>query len=39
MGSAVFRLDHDSYRGRIVMKMGGKNMTMTEHQMGRRMGP
>jgi hypothetical protein len=38
-GSAVFQLDHDSYRGRIVMKMGGKNMTMTEHQVGRRMGP
>lgn len=38
-GSAVFQLDHDNYRGHIVMKMGGKNMTMTEHQMGRRMGP
>ena len=38
-GSAVFQLDHDSHRGRIVMKMGGKNMTVTGHQLGRRMGP
>jgi Protein of unknown function (DUF3617) len=38
-GSAVFELTQDSYRGRIAMKMGGKNMTMTEHQTGRRLGP
>jgi hypothetical protein len=38
-GSAVFQLDHNSHRGGIVMKMGGKNMTVTGHQLGRRMGP
>ncbi len=38
-GSALFVLAKDSYRGRIAMKLGGKNMTMTEHQTGRRLGP
>ncbi len=38
-GSAVFELARDSYHGCVAMKMGGKNMTMTEHQTGRRVGP
>lgn len=29
----------DTFRGRIAMTMGGKNMTMTEVQDGRRLGP
>ena len=37
-GSAVFELAKDRFQGRIAMKMGGKNMTMTEHQKGRRIG-
>lgn len=28
----------DGFRGRIAMNMGGKNMTMTEAQIGRRTG-
>ena len=38
-GSAEFQIGQDRLQGRIAMKMGGKNMTMTEHQTGRRVGP
>ncbi len=34
----VFSLMPDAYRGSIKMNMGGKNMTMTEAQIGKRMG-
>jgi hypothetical protein len=37
-GSAVYRLGNDRFSGRIAMKMGGKNMTMTEIQDGVRSG-
>lgn len=37
-GQAVYDLGPDHFTGRIEMKMGGKNMTMTEHQVGRRIG-
>jgi hypothetical protein len=39
-GSAValFDLASDQYRGTIKMNMGGKNMTMSESQIGRRVG-
>jgi hypothetical protein len=37
--SAVYRLTDDGFRGRIAMIMGAKNMTMTEVQSGRRLGP
>ena len=36
---AKFRLWPDRFAGAIDMKMGGKNMTMTERQAGRRIGP
>ena len=35
---AVYRLMPDAFEGRIAMVMGGKNMTMTEVQTGRRIG-
>lgn len=35
---ARFRLWHDRFAGAFDMKMGGKNMTMTERQNGRRIG-
>jgi hypothetical protein len=35
---AVYRLWPDRFEGRIAMVMGGKNMTMTEVQHGRRVG-
>jgi hypothetical protein len=37
-GHAAYQLWGDTFRGRIEMKMGGKNMTMTEVQTGRRIG-
>ena len=37
-GKAVYRLMPDAFEGRIAMVMGGKNMTMTEVQSGRRIG-
>ncbi len=37
--SAVYRLLPEAFEGRIAMVMGGKNMTMTEVQSGRRIGP
>ena len=37
--SAKFLLAAERFRGRIAMVMGGKNMTMTETQVGRRIGP
>lgn len=33
---ALFDLRADAFEGRIAMNMGGKNMTMTEVQRGRR---
>ena len=36
--SASYTLAGDAFRGRIAVKMGGKNMTMTETQVGRRVG-
>lgn len=36
--SARYQLAPASFRGRIAMQMGGKNMTMTEVQAGRRTG-
>ncbi len=40
MGSAagVFDLAPNAYRGSIKMNMGGKNMTMSEMQTGKRIG-
>lgn len=35
---ATYALAGDSFRGRIEMNMGGKNMTMAETQVGRRVG-
>jgi hypothetical protein len=35
---AVYTLMPREFRGRIAMVMGGKNMTMTERQLGRRVG-
>ena len=37
-GSAACRLGGETFQCRIDMKMGGKNMTMTEVQNGRRIG-
>ncbi|MGH6816576.1 MAG: DUF3617 domain-containing protein [Hyphomicrobiaceae bacterium] len=37
-GSAIYTVGPDRFAGRIAMKMGGKNMTMTEVQHGRRIG-
>jgi hypothetical protein len=36
--SAVYRLAPEGFEGRIAMRLGGKNMTMTEVQTGRRTG-
>lgn len=36
--SARFNARGDAFDGRIAMTMGGKNMTMTESQRGRRLG-
>ena len=38
VGSARYTLAPQYFTGAIAMKMGGKNMTMTEHQAGRRIG-
>jgi hypothetical protein len=38
IASASYTLTADAFHGRITMKMGGKNMTMTEVQSGRRIG-
>ncbi|HSA80343.1 MAG TPA: DUF3617 family protein, partial [Geminicoccaceae bacterium] len=35
---AVYTLKPGAFAGRIAMVMGGKNMTMTEVQAGRRIG-
>ncbi len=35
---ASYTVVQDRFQGRIVMQMGGKNMTMTEVQTGRRTG-
>lgn len=35
---AAFTFAGDTFEGRIKMKMGGKNMTMSEWQRGRRIG-
>jgi Protein of unknown function (DUF3617) len=36
--SAKFQLTSEAFDGRISMKLGGKNMTLTETQTGRRTG-
>lgn len=36
--SASYSLSETAFRGRITMKMGGKNMTLSETQVGRRVG-
>ncbi|KAB1070235.1 DUF3617 family protein [Methylobacterium planeticum] len=38
-GSARFVMAAERFEGRITMRLGGKNMTMTEVQSGRRTGP
>lgn len=38
VASAKFVLSQDRFVGAITMKMGGKNMTMTERQTGHRIG-
>lgn len=38
VGSARYALEGDRFTARISMKMGGKNMTMTETQSGVRVG-
>jgi hypothetical protein len=38
VGSARYTVAPQHFTGVIAMKMGGKNMTMTEHQVGRRIG-
>ncbi|HEU0058589.1 MAG TPA: DUF3617 family protein, partial [Hyphomicrobiaceae bacterium] len=38
MASASYRLAGTAFDGRIAMKLGGKNMTLTETQTGRRIG-
>jgi hypothetical protein len=35
---AVYTLSHGGFAARIFMTMGAKNMTMTEVQLGRRVG-
>jgi hypothetical protein len=37
-GYATYTLEPSAFYGRIDMKMGGKNMTMSETQKGRRVG-
>ena len=39
MAAASYVLTPTTFEGRITMKLGGKNMTMTERQSGRRTGP
>jgi hypothetical protein len=36
--SAIYNLERQTFGARIAMKMGGKNMTMTETQFGHRVG-
>ena len=36
--SAAYTLSRNAFRGRITMRMGGKNMTMSETQVGRHVG-
>ncbi len=36
---ATYTLLPENFKGRIEIKMGGKNMTMTETQRGHRIGP
>jgi hypothetical protein len=38
VGLARYTVAPQRFSGVIAMKMGGKNMTMTEHQVGRRIG-
>jgi hypothetical protein len=38
VGSARYTVAPQHFTGVIAMKMGGKNMTMTEYQVGRRIG-
>lgn len=38
VATARFRLSQDRFTGAFDMKMGGKNMTMTERQTGHRVG-
>lgn len=38
VASARFQLSQDRFTGAFDMKMGGKNMTMTERQTGHRIG-
>jgi hypothetical protein len=38
VGAAKYTLRAESFEGAIVVKMGGKNMTMIERQSGRRVG-
>ncbi|MFO1047212.1 MAG: hypothetical protein U1E52_04850 [Geminicoccaceae bacterium] len=35
---ASYRLSADGFRGEVAMRLGGKNMTLTEYQEGRRLG-
>lgn len=35
---ASYVLSGDGFRGEIAMVLGGKNMTLTEHQVGHRLG-
>jgi hypothetical protein len=37
--TGVFEMQRTAYRGLITMNMGGKNMTLSEHQRGKRLGP
>ncbi|ACL55542.1 DUF3617 domain-containing protein [Methylobacterium nodulans] len=34
-GSAIYRLAPEGFEGRIALRLGGKNMTLTELQTGR----
>lgn len=36
--AATYTLEPDAFEGRLVMRMGGKNMTMREAQSGHRIG-
>jgi hypothetical protein len=38
VGSAKYTMRAEHFDGSIAVKMGGKNMTMIEHQSGRRIG-
>lgn len=35
---ASYELSADGFRGDVAMVLGGKNMTLSEHQVGRRLG-